>query len=121
MIALMFHKLLSITAWTSLIYIAFATLAPISERPHVAGVHFEHVVAFAILGMLFFLTYPRQIVLVCVIVVGSAVLLEVLQMLTPDRHGRLTDAAEKIAGGAVGIAVGRTVLFFEEAKRWFET
>ena len=39
----------------------------------------------------------------CLIVLGSAVVLEFVQLLTPDRHGRIPDAVEKIAGGAVGI------------------
>lgn len=119
MIAVMFHKLISAAAWTALTYIAFATLSPVSERPHVAGIHFEHVVAFAILGMLFCLAYPRRTMLVCIVVLGSAVLLEILQLLTPDRHGRLPDAVEKMAGGAVGIILGRTVSFFKPVKRGF--
>jgi VanZ family protein len=119
MIASMYHRLVSIAAWISLGYIAFATLSPMSGRPHVAGVHFEHIVAFTVLGLLFFLAYPQRAILVCVIVFGSAALLEVLQLLTPDRHGRLADAVEKIAGGAAGIVVGRSVLFLEQAKRWF--
>jgi hypothetical protein len=31
--------------------------------------------------------YPRHIVLVCLIVLGSAAVLEILQLLTSDRHG----------------------------------
>jgi VanZ family protein len=120
MIGRMLHKLASVAAWTSLIYIAFATLSPISERPHVAGVHLEHTIAFTVLGAFFLLAYPRRIVLVCIIVLGSAALLEVLQLLTPDRHGRVQDAIEKIGGGAAGIIVGRTILLFEQAKRWFQ-
>ena len=119
MIAVMFHKLISAAAWTWLAYIAFATLSPVGERPHVASVHLEHVIAFAILGMLFSLAYPRRTMLVCIVVLGSAVLLELLQLLTPDRHGRLPDAIEKMAGGAVGIILGRAVSFFKPVKRGF--
>ncbi len=121
MIARMFQKLVAVLAWTFLVYIAFATLSPISERPHVGGIHFEHVVAFAVLGMLFLLAYPRRAILVCVIVLGSAVLLEVLQLLTADRHGRLTDAIEKIGGGAVGIILIKFALLFDHTKRWFRS
>jgi hypothetical protein len=50
---------------------------------------------------------------------GSAALVEVLQLLTPDRHGRLLDAIEKIVGGAVGIAPGWAILTFKRASHWF--
>ena len=71
--------------------------------------HFEHVIAFALLGALFGFAYPKRTILVCCIVFGAAALLEVLQTITPDRHGTLIDALEKIAGGAAGIALARTV------------
>jgi VanZ family protein len=35
-------------------------------------------------------------------------ILEFMQLWTPDRHGRIQDAIEKMAGGAVGIAVNGT-------------
>jgi VanZ family protein len=66
------------------------------------------------------LAYPRRTVLVCLVVLGSAALLEMMQLLTPDRHGRLLDAIEKMAGGAAGIAAGRAILYFEQANRWFQ-
>jgi len=72
----------------------------------------EHLAAFAVLGALFCFAYPHHTLLVCLIVLGSAVL-EFLQMLTPDRHGRILDSIEKMAGGSVGIAVGRVILYFK--------
>lgn len=71
--------------------------------------HFEHIIAFAILGALFGFAYPRCIVLVCCVVLGGAALLEMLQTLTPDRHGTLIDMMEKMAGGAAGIFLSRAV------------
>jgi hypothetical protein len=38
-----------------------------------------------------------------VIVLGSAILLEFLQILLPDRDARIVDAIEKIAGGGTGV------------------
>ena len=55
---------------------------------------------FAALGGLFCLAYPKHTVLVCVLVFGSAAMLEVAQLLTPDRHARFADAMQKLAGGA---------------------
>jgi hypothetical protein len=103
----MFHKPIAVAAWALLALIAFATILPIQYRPTLPiSSSFEHLAAFAVLGTLFYLAYPRRIAFVCLIVLGSAVVLELLQQLTPDRHGRIPDAVEKIAGGAAGIVAG---------------
>jgi len=78
--------------------------------------HFEHVIAFALLGALFSFAYPRRPILVFGIVFGAAVFLEILQTMTPDRHGTLVDALEKMAGGAVGIMIMRTAQRLWPAK-----
>jgi VanZ family protein len=117
----MLHKLIGLAAWGLLAFIAYATISPIQDRPTLpTSTSFEHLAAFAVLGALFSLAYPRQVALVCLIVLVSAVLLEILQLLTPDRHGRIPDAIEKVAGGVVGIAVGRAILNVEQVSRWFQ-
>jgi VanZ family protein len=114
----MFDKLTTIAAWTLLAFITFATVAPIQDRPTLAtSATIEHLAAFAVLGVLFCIAYPRQIAFVCLIVVGSAVLLEYAQLFTPDRHGRVEDGLEKIAGGAAGIVLGRAIIYFSRANR----
>jgi VanZ family protein len=114
------RKLIGLAAWGLLAFIAYATISPIPARPTLpTSTTFEHLVAFAVLGALFGLAYPRQVAIVCLIVLGSAVLLEFLQLLTPDRHGRVPDAIEKITGGVVGIAAGRAILCFDQVSRWF--
>jgi VanZ family protein len=79
--------------------------------------HVEHMIAFAMVGALFSFAYPRRTILVCSIVFGGAALLEFLQTLTPDRHGTLIDALEKMAGGAVGILLARGILQFGAGRR----
>jgi VanZ family protein len=117
----MIQKTIAVAAWACLAFIAYATLSPIQNRPtSPTSSSLEHLAAFAVLGALFCLAYPQQIVLVCLIVFGSAVLLEIIQLLTPDRHGRIYDALQKIAGGAVGIAAARATLYFEQTSRWFQ-
>jgi VanZ family protein len=64
------------------------------------------------MGGLFCLAYPRHIAPVCLIVLGSAVLFEYLQTLTPDRHGQVLGALEKLAGGVLGIWTARIVSHF---------
>jgi VanZ family protein len=115
----MLHKVVCLAAWALLVLIVYAAISPVQDRPtSPTSPSFEHVAAFAVLGGLFCLAYPRQVVLVCLIVVGSAVLLELAQLLTPDRHGRIQDAIEKLAGGTLGFVAGRAILYFERGGRW---
>jgi VanZ family protein len=117
----MLQKFVTIVAWAAIALVAYVTVSPIEQRPTLpAPAGFEHVAAFAIIGALFCLAYPRQTVLVCFIVIGSAILLELAQLLTPDRHGRLRDAVEKMAGGIAGIVVARCLLYFDQIGRWFQ-
>lgn len=109
-------------AWIAVIAIAYATLthvdfaynlyfklAPFLMRPAMRTfAHFEHVIVFACLGAFLSLAYPRRPILVLTIVFGIATSLEILQTMTPDRHGTWIDALEKIAGGAIGILLVRT-------------
>ena len=116
------RKLLIFVAWAFLAFIAYATISPIQDRPTVSrSADLEHIAAFAVLGGLFWLAYPRRIVFVCWIVFGSAIMLELMQLLTPDRHARLLDAVEKIVGGAAGIAMAGAILTLKPFRRWFQT
>jgi VanZ family protein len=124
-----FARIITAFAWMSVITLGYATLAhvgfvysiyfklsPFLMRPDIRTyVHFEHIIAFAALGALFSFAYPRHTILVCCIVLGAAAGLEILQTLTPDRHGTLVDALEKMAGGAVGIIIARGILQFRPA------
>jgi VanZ family protein len=110
-------KLTTAIAWSSIIFIIYATLtrvgfvysiyyklSPYLMQPEMKTyAHLEHVIAFAMLGALFSFVYPRRAIMVFCLVLGGAVVLEILQTLTPDRHGTLVDAVEKMAGGAAGI------------------
>jgi VanZ family protein len=117
----MLRKLLTVAAWSLLGFIIYATISPIQDRPTLpTSPNFERLAAFIVLGALFCLAYPRHIGLVCLIVLGSAVLLELAQLLTPDRHGRIQDAIIKTTGGAIGIVAGRAILYFKQASRWFQ-
>ncbi len=118
-------------AWASIIFIAYATLtrvgfvysiyyglAPFLMRPEMQTfAHIEHIVAFAIVGALFGFAYPCHTLRVCFILFVSAGCLEVLQTLTPDRHGHIIDALEKMAGGAGGIFLAKGILQFGRQSR----
>jgi apolipoprotein N-acyltransferase len=105
----MSRKIFKLVAWGSLVFIVFATLSPIGLRPHVTSVNLERFGAFVMAGLLFGLAYPNRFWLVLTIVVGAAGVLEVLQVLTPDRHGEASNAFVKIAGGGFGVGVAALI------------
>jgi hypothetical protein len=118
----MIQKLTAVGAWVLLAFIAYATISPIQARPTLlASSNLERLAAFTILGALFCLAYPRHMILVGLIILGSAVLLEFAQLLTLDRHGRIQDAIIKMTGAAPGILAGRAILYFQPASRWFQS
>ena len=92
-------------AWLGLIGIVFSTLSPIGLRPHVGGPNYERLFAFALIGALFGLAYPKHLVRITIIVVGFALGLEILQMIIPGRHGRMFDAVVKSCGAMAGVSV----------------
>lgn len=117
----MLQRFFAIAAWVALCLIAYVSLSPLRHRPTIpAPWNIEHFAAFAILGGLFSLAYPRRTLAVFIIVLGSAALLEVLQLFTPDRHARILDALQKIAGGGAGILAGRAILYFDRKHSWFQ-
>ncbi len=105
--AAMYHKLVATAAWLSLAFIVFTTLSPADLRPQVAGVGLERFAAVAVTGLLFGLAYPRRLGLVVALVLLGACTLEMTQLITPDRHGRLPDLFVKIAGGSTGILIAQ--------------
>lgn len=107
----MLQKLSAAVAWAALAFITYASLSPIRDRPQLSNVaDLEHLAAFGVLGFAFCLAYRHRMPFVCSIVLGSAVVLEFLQTLTPDRHGKLLDASEKIIGGLIGIFLATLAL-----------
>jgi len=117
------QKFIAVAAWVSVAAVAYATLThvgfvysiyfkllPFLHAKMTTYAHFEHVIAFAFLGGLFYFAYPKRVIFVFGVIFISAVSLEYLQTLTPDRHGTLIDACEKIMGGAVGILAARALL-----------
>lgn len=103
----MLRKLITLAAWCALGVIVFVTLSPIGLRPETGSAGFERFWAYGLLGALFVMAYPQHFVRVMTFVLVVAGSLELLQHLTPDRHGHIADAAEKIAGGIAGGSVTR--------------
>lgn len=101
------RRALRLAAWVSLAFIAVVTVGPLGVRPETGlPPQVERLLAFAVVGALFAAAYPKHILLAAVVVIGAAILLEVLQLLSPSRHGRVFDAGVKIVGGIVGLYGG---------------
>lgn len=98
--------LLRLAAWCALGFVAFATLSPIGLRPD-SGLpaEIERFAAFLSMGLLFGLAYHRQPIATALLVLGSALGLELLQLLAPSRHGMLPDAGMKLLGAAMGLGL----------------
>jgi VanZ family protein len=112
------QKLVAGAAWACLAFVTYATLSHPDARPSLTSsepfqiVLLERVGAYGLVGSLFCIAYPRRTTLVCILVIGTAVLLECLQIFIPGRDARVTDALEKIAGGAIGISVAKAFLTY---------
>lgn len=105
-----------ILAWSALLAIAAATLSPIELRPRLAmAVDLERLAAFALVGLLFALAYPRRIWIAVAIVAIGVLGLEWLQHIRPDRHGRAEDALVKAVGALAGLGTGWVVA---QSKLW---
>jgi hypothetical protein len=120
----MVQKFIAAAAWACLIFIIYATLSSAGARPELTGtetaliVFVERFGAYGLLGFLFCLAYPRRMPFICCLVLGSAILLELLQLIIPDRDARVIDAGEKLLGGAAGILATRVLLLFVGRLGW---
>ena len=76
---------IAVIACTTLAHVGFAYSvyfkpSPILMRPEMRTyAHFERIISFIFVGMLFSFAYPRRVILVCCIVSVGATLLEILQ------------------------------------------
>ena len=105
----MVRKLAVFAAWVVFGLICFVTLSPIALRPETGEPRLDRFVAYAILGALFMAAYPRHFIRLAISLALAAAGLEALQHLTPDRHGHVADAIEKIAGAWAACATVRFV------------
>jgi hypothetical protein len=111
------HRLLAAAAWTAFALIVFVTISPIEMRPVVtADPNTERFAAFALLGLLFGLAYPRRLAVDASFVIVAAGVLETFQLMIRDRHGHAADALVKAAGGAVGVAMALIILIMLERR-----
>src|SRR2546423_13590048 len=113
----MLERLFAIAAWLTLAFITYTTLSPIGLRPEVTNADIERFGAYAIAGFLFVMAYPRRTILVLAIVIGAVIVLEALQLLTPDRHGEFADLVVKASGGIAGVVSAAFISYLVRSKR----
>lgn len=103
--------LLRLGAWLLVAAVAFATLGPPRDRPHLPiGRDGEHALAFILVGLAVGFAYPNRRILTAVVVVVLTGGLELMQLFAPGRHARLgdfvVDAVTACAGLAIAAAIG---------------
>jgi hypothetical protein len=101
---------IQIAAWIAFVMVCAMTVGPIWTRPvsHLSADH-ERFAAFAVLGVLFMLAYPKRPFPVLIFLAAAAGALELAQTAIPGRHGRFEDFVFKAAG--VAVAVGTVHIF----------
>jgi VanZ family protein len=122
----MFEKIISLVAWLLLVFIMYATLSPLSSRPSLVvtetatWVAIERFGAYGLLGLLFGLAYARKLTLVVLVVVDSAIGLELLQLFIADRDARFIDVVEKLTGGIAGIGAAQVRQALSRRHGWID-
>ena len=93
-------------AWSALATIIVLSFVPSSLRPDSAIPHaLEHFAAFLLVGGAFALGYPRRHLAIAAAAVPVTAILELLQLLAPGRHARLSDFVFNALGACTGVAV----------------
>lgn len=111
-------KIVKPVAWLLLAAIIFVTVSPIGLRPHtITSVDLDRALAYAAVGLLFALAYPRRLKTVAVLLVVGALGIEGLQYLSPSRHARLHDADVKAVGAFAGVLVGWIIFKLADARK----
>jgi VanZ family protein len=100
-----------LAAWVVIVVLVLLTIAPPSARPD-SGVshHLEHFASFFIAGALWYMGYPRRLLLCLTLAVLFASSLESLQLLVPGRHSRLVDFVADTLGAWSGSAAAFVIL-----------
>ena len=97
--------ILRLLAWGLAAAIAFATLGPPEQRPHLGlGQNGEHALAFVLLGLVFGLAHTRNRLHTAAFVVAFTALIEILQFLAPGRHARMEDFVVDALAATLGLA-----------------
>jgi VanZ family protein len=111
--------ILRLVAWGLATVVAFATLGPAQQRPHLnLGQNGEHALAFVLLGLAFGLAHSRNRALTATLVIAFTGLIEILQFWAPGRHARMSDFVVDALAASLGLAVAAALGWrFRRAQR----
>src|SRR5690242_11406269 len=109
-------------AWFLAATIVILTVVPPSFRPVTGLPHaLEHFAMFALCGGAFGVAYRLGGVLEGAVLVAFAGAIELLQLIVPGRHARLTDFLVDAIASGVGMLIGRAasiMLRKNDRKHW---
>src|ERR1700753_2314674 len=97
---------LRLTAWLLAAAVTFAPLGPALYRPHeTLGQGPDHAFAFVLIGLAFGFAYSRHRLLTALVSLWMIGAVELLQLLVPGRHARLSDFIIDALAASAGLAV----------------
>ena len=95
-----------ILAWLVAAAVTLATLSPPGLRPHLPiGQAGEHALAFVLVGLSFGIAYPKHRWPIAAVSVVLIAILELLQLLVPGRHARVSDFVIDALTAVIGFAL----------------
>jgi len=104
----MTEKVWGALAWSLAAAIVILTVVPPSFRPVSGLPHaFEHFAMFALCGGAFGLGYRFGVLLQGIALIAFAGAIELLQLIVPGRHARLSDFVVDAIASCVGMLIGR--------------
>ena len=110
--------ILRLFAWGLAAAIAFATLGPAEQRPHLnLGQNGEHALAFVLLGLAVGLAHTRNRLQTAAFVIVYTGLIEILQFLAPGRHARIEDFAVDALAASLGLAAAAVLNWTIQRKQ----
>jgi VanZ family protein len=116
----MIRQVTSAAAWLLCVVIIVLSDVPPGMRPVVGSHVVEHVVAYAMLGALFGLTYPERAAGCAARLVMFCGMIEVVQVWVPGRHARLMDFAVDATASLSGLALAILIGNFGRKLIWAE-
>jgi VanZ family protein len=92
-------------AWAALVLVVALMVVPPALRPVSGLPHaLEHFLVFLLTGAAFGLGYPKQRFTIAIAALPVTAILELLQLLAPGRHARMSDFLIDALGMCAGIA-----------------
>jgi hypothetical protein len=113
----MLAKSARVTGWFLVAAAIFLTVGPQKFRPVTGLPHdLEHLVAFALVGLVSGLGYPRSLMRLTPIAVAAAAALETAQLWIPHRHAFFSDFAINALAACIGLATAAAITRIVERR-----